>query len=122
MRFLISNSNTRQVSDIPQIRTMRGIYPNLHAPKGTKRIQETNQTVWRSRKRFFRRERKDAKGHKKSLNGSGFNQRIDETELAGEFPRVQPGEESLLERQAVEYLAEHGDGFLRVHLRADFAR
>ena len=82
--------------------------------------------VWKSRKRIFGREEKDAKGHKKSLkkslNGSGFNQRIDEAELAGEFPRVQPGKESLLERQAVEYLAEHGDGFLRVHLRADFAR
>lgn len=61
-------------------------------------------------------------GIKKSLNGSGFNQRIDEAELAGEFPRVQSGEESLLEGQAVEHLAEHGDGFFCVHLRADFAR
>ena len=101
---------------------MRGVYPDLHAPKGTKRIEETNRMVWKSRKRFFGREEKDAGGHKKSLNGSGFNQRIDEAELAGEFPRVQPGEESLLEGQAVEHLAEHGDGFLRVQLRADFAR
>ena len=101
---------------------MRGVYPNLHAPKGTKRIEETNQTVWKSRKRFFWRERKDAGGHKKSLNRSGFNQRIDEAELAGEFPCVQPGEECLLVGQAVEHLAEHGDGFLRVHLRTDFAR
>ena len=122
MCFLISNSNTRQMSDIPPTRAMRGIYPNLHAPKGTKRIEETNRMVWKSRKRIFGREEKDAGGHKKSLNGSGFNQRIDEAELAGEFTRVQPGEESLLERQAVEHLAEHGDGFLRVHLRADFAR
>ena len=74
VRFLISNSNTRQMSDIPLTRAMRGVYPNLHAPKGTKRIQETNQTVWKSRKRFFGRERKDAGGHKKSLNGSGFNE------------------------------------------------
>ena len=56
--------------------------------------------VWKSRKRFFGRERKDAGGHKKSLNGSGFNQRIDEAELAGEFTRVQPGEESPLDEVA----------------------
>jgi len=62
---------------------MRGVYPNLHAPKGTKRIEETNRMVWKSRKRIFKREEKDAGGHKKSLNGSGFNQRIDEAELAG---------------------------------------
>ena len=27
---------------------MRGIYPNLYAPKGTKRIGETNRVVWKS--------------------------------------------------------------------------
>ena len=53
---------------------MRGVYPNLHAPKGTKRIEETNRMVWKSRKRIFKREEKDAGGHKKSLNGSGFNE------------------------------------------------
>ena len=73
-------------------------------------------------KRIFGRGEKDAEGHKKSLNGSGFNQRIDEAELAGEFPRVQSGEERLFVRQAVKHFTEHGDGFLRVHLRADFAR
>ncbi len=42
------DNNTYQVLDIPPTRAMRGIYPNLHAPKGTKRIGETNQTVWKS--------------------------------------------------------------------------
>jgi len=37
---------------------MRGVYPDLHAPKGTKRIGETNQTVWKSRKRVGGRGRK----------------------------------------------------------------
>ena len=47
-----------QVSDIPPTRAMRGVYPNLHAPKGTKRIGETNRTVWKSRKRVGGRGRK----------------------------------------------------------------
>ena len=36
------------MSDIPLTRAMRGVYPNLHAPKGTKRIGETNRMVWKS--------------------------------------------------------------------------
>ena len=47
-----------QVSDIPPTRAMRGVYPNLHAPKGTKRIGETNRMVWKSRKRVGGRGRK----------------------------------------------------------------
>ena len=46
------------MSDIPLTRAMRGIYPNLHAPKGTKRIEETNRTVWKSRERVGGREEK----------------------------------------------------------------
>ena len=26
---------------------MQSVYPNLHAPKGTKRIGKTNRTVWK---------------------------------------------------------------------------
>ena len=37
---------------------MRDIYPDLHAPKGTKRIEETNRMVWKSRKRVGGRGRK----------------------------------------------------------------
>ena len=48
--------------------------PNFHAPKGTKRIRETNRTVWKSCERIFGREEKDAEWHKKNLNGSGFKQ------------------------------------------------
>ena len=35
-------------SDIPPTHAVRGIYPDLHAPKGTKRIGETNRVVWKS--------------------------------------------------------------------------
>mgnify|MGYP001554653972 CR=1 FL=1 len=37
---------------------MRGVYPDLHAPKGTKRIGETNRMVWKSRERVGGRGRK----------------------------------------------------------------
>mgnify|MGYP000319961958 CR=1 FL=1 len=58
VRYLFIDNNTCQASDIPLTPAMRGIYPNLHAPKGTKRIGETNQTVWKSRERVGGRGRK----------------------------------------------------------------
>ena len=47
------------MSDIPLTRAMRGVYPNLHAPKGTKRIGETNRTVWESAQKNFREGQND---------------------------------------------------------------
>ena len=58
VRYLFIDNNTCQASDIPPTRTMRGIYPDLHAPKGTKRIGKTNRMVWKSRKRVGGRGRK----------------------------------------------------------------
>ena len=58
VRYLFIDNNTCQASDIPPTRTMRGIYPNLYAPKGTKKNRRNNQTVWKSRERVGGRGRK----------------------------------------------------------------
>ena len=40
VRYLFIDNNTCQASDIPPTRTMRGIYPDLHAPKVRKESEE----------------------------------------------------------------------------------